>query len=83
MKTIKVVLPIIISIIFSSCKKDYTCVCTDPSGTIAVFTVKDTKKKATAECNDYYKNNYSAISWNETSCEIKYFYFKTTESEIE
>ena len=59
----------ILSII--SCKKEHTCQCINPGGTVAVFIVKDTKKKASKKCKDYYNQNYASVPFNETSCEIK------------
>ena len=59
-------------LLLASCKKEYTCTCTDPSGgkTIA-FTEKTTKGKASDKCNDYYNAHYGNIPWNETGCSIK------------
>lgn len=36
----------------SSCKKDYTCVCTTSSGTVYNSEIKTTKKKAEKFCKD-------------------------------
>lgn len=69
MKTVLIILATTITLV--SCKKNYTCACTNPGGTTDVFTVKDTKSNATKSCNDYYTQNYSSIAWNETSCTIK------------
>ena len=55
----------------SSCKKNYTCACTNPGGTQDVFTVKDTKSNADTKCSDYYDTTYGNIPMNETSCAIK------------
>ena len=71
MKTVKFIVVFTTIIIFSSCKKEYHCVCSNPGGTVAVFTVKNTKKKATNECKDYYNKNYASTPLNETSCSIK------------
>lgn len=39
-------------VIFSSCRKDYTCQCNDSSGNqIVVFSGKDTDKNAQASCD--------------------------------
>lgn len=54
-----------------SCKKDYTCVCTSPTGKTIAFTVKTTEKKATAQCNDYYNSNYGSTAFDQTKCEIE------------
>jgi predicted metal-binding protein len=70
----KTILFIIISstvTLLSGCKKDYTCVCSNPGGTTDVFTVKDTKSNATKKCSDYYAQNVGNVAWNETSCSIK------------
>ena len=37
---------------FSSCKKNYDCVCTTASGSVANSYIKTTKKKATNFCSD-------------------------------
>ncbi|MCX6294677.1 MAG: hypothetical protein NTX97_01195 [Bacteroidetes bacterium] len=57
--------------VFSSCKKDYTCTCTDPSGNKeVVFTQKTTEGKASSQCDEYYNNHYGNVPWNQTSCSI-------------
>ena len=71
MKTIKLISYIFTLIYFTACKKEYTCVCTNPSGKTVAFTKKATKKNATNECIDYYNNNYASIAFNETTCEIE------------
>jgi hypothetical protein len=38
------------AVVFTSCKKDYTCTCTDSSGFSASVTIHTTKKKATDAC---------------------------------
>jgi len=58
--------------LLTSCKKDYTCTCTDPAGnkTIA-FTEKTTKGKASAKCDQHYNSTYGSVPFNETSCSIE------------
>ncbi len=67
----KKVIFILTILILVGCKKERTCQCTNPGGTVAVFTVKKTKKKATKQCKEYYNQHYASTPWNETSCEIK------------
>lgn len=62
---------ILTSIFLSSCKKNYTCSCSNPGGTVNVFTVKDTQKNAKKKCDDYYSLNFGNVSLSETSCTIK------------
>ena len=66
-----ILITLTVTLLFStSCKKNYTCSCTNPGGTIPVFSLNDSKKNATAKCKDYYNSNYSNIPFNETSCSI-------------
>ncbi len=37
---------------FTSCRKNYDCVCTTSSGSVANSNIKTTKKKATNFCSD-------------------------------
>lgn len=46
-----------------SCKKEYTCECTNSSGTYDAGTVEKTKMQAKRYCKD--------LSAGETSCKIK------------
>ena len=42
----------VIAALFTSCKKDYTCVCKSNSGTVSSTTViHATNSKATSDCN--------------------------------
>ena len=59
------------ALVFTACKKDYTCYCSNPGGTSKAFSVKDTKNKAEDKCKKYYDDNFGSIPWNETACEIK------------
>jgi hypothetical protein len=70
MKKIYLVLAVMI-ITISSCKKDYTCTCSDSTGVVSTFTIKDKKGKATEQCNSYYNSNYGNIPFNTTTCELK------------
>ncbi len=62
---------ILILIFLSGCKKEYDCVCTNPGGSQAVFSVKESKSKAKKACSDYYDQHFASIPLNETFCEIK------------
>ena len=57
--------------ILSACKKEYSCVCTNPSGDTVVFTEKNTRDDAKKKCEDYYNEHFASVPWNETSCAIK------------
>lgn len=48
---------------FSSCKKNYTCTCTNASGTYDAGEVEATKSKAKQKCKD--------LSSGSTNCELK------------
>ncbi|HSH67709.1 MAG TPA: hypothetical protein VLB84_18355 [Bacteroidia bacterium] len=72
MKKMLGIIGIICSVfIITGCKKEYSCVCTNPGGSEVVFTVKQTKDKAKKKCDDYYNENIANIPWNETVCAIK------------
>ena len=56
---------------FASCKKNYNCTCTDPSGTVvAITTINDTKENAKTQCIAYYNQHYGT-TFNQISCAIK------------
>ncbi len=57
--------------VFTSCKKGYTCYCTNPSGTFDYYNIHDTKKNATQRCKDYYDTHYASVPFNEVTCELK------------
>lgn len=63
----------IICVFFSSCKKDYTCVCSNPSATNHDFynILNEKKKVAEQKCKEYYNATYASVPMNEISCEIK------------
>lgn len=69
MKT-KTLLTMLTAFTLTSCKKEYTCSCFNPTGVIKTYTIKDTKKKATQKCSDYSKE-YQTIAWSETGCFLK------------
>lgn len=71
MKTILILPSLIIAAFLLSCKKEYVCECTDPSGTLTAFRTKDTKKRAEQKCEDYYHANYGSVVFNESSCKIR------------
>ena len=53
----------------SSCKKDYTCRCSDSAGGQDVLTVNGTRKQAYDKCMEYQNRNYGNTS--KTSCALK------------
>jgi hypothetical protein len=55
---------------FASCKKDYTCTCTDSNGTSVIFTEKTTKEKAQKKCDDYFNSKYGNIAFPDASCKL-------------
>ena len=64
-------LAVIITLV--SCKKDYTCVCSEgnlqmPVNSRTVFTVHDTKKNAQKQCDNYLNDN---LHYPETFCSLK------------
>lgn len=69
MKNIYLIL--LITVFIVSCKKNYSCKCTNPGGSYEVFSTKNTYLKAKRMCDDYYKTNFAGVSFNETSCNIK------------
>jgi hypothetical protein len=68
MKT-KILLTILTVCSLTSCKKDYTCSCSDPGGVFQTYKIKDTRKKAIQKCSDYSKE-YQTIEWSETACSL-------------
>ena len=50
--------------LFTSCKKEYTCDCMNPGGNV-IYTIKDTKAKAEAKCFAA-----SDFPFSETSCKL-------------
>ncbi len=55
---------VFVMLLFSSCKKDYTCICDDPRIDATGFVIHDTKRKAIKKCENT-KNPY-----NESQCYI-------------
>ncbi len=67
-KNIILLLSISVFIGFSSCKKNYTCTCTDGRGFAYTTEIKATKKKAEALCTD---QQNSSGSLGRYSCTIE------------
>lgn len=67
------VITLFITFCLISCKKDYTCVCSNPSATNHDFynILNEKKKVAEQKCKDYYNVTYANVPMNEISCEIK------------
>ena len=57
--------------LFSGCKKEYTCTCTNPNETVVAFSEKTTEGKAESKCQDYYNDHYGSIPFNETTCTVE------------
>lgn len=66
-KTIVIVIALT-SVLFIRCKKEYVCECFNPGGVYKTFTIKDTKKKASAKC---YDNDYKDVPFSETGCTLR------------
>lgn len=62
---------ILLTLVLSSCQKDYTCTCTYDDGKNtgeAVYTLKDKKKDVAARCDAYEVAVNSTTTWE---CEVK------------
>jgi hypothetical protein len=70
MKKTSMIVIALISLMFSSCKKEYVCECFNPGGVFKTYNIKDTKKKAKAKCDDYSKE-YQDVPFSETGCVLK------------
>jgi len=57
--------------LFASCKKDYTCECSDGVSKKEVLTISGTRKEAYDQCMEYYNRNYAQVSMTENGCRIK------------
>jgi hypothetical protein len=57
-------------LLFINCKKNYSCVCSDPGGVFKTYEIKDTKSKATDKCEAYNKE-YQTIPVSETVCTLR------------
>lgn len=68
MKIITVIVIAFTSVIFIGCKKEYVCECGNPGGIYKTFTIKDTKKEATAKCYDQESAN---STFSESYCNLK------------
>lgn len=73
MVKLNVIVTVLLPLLFSACKKDYTCVCSNPSATNHDFynILNEKKKVAEQKCKDYYNATYANEPMNEISCEIK------------
>lgn len=67
MKKTILFLIVLISTLFTNCKKEYVCECFNPGGVFQTYSIKDTKKKAAKKCADYSKQ-YQGVAWSETGC---------------
>lgn len=73
MGKIKLILGLFLLQLCSSCKRDYTCVCSNPSASDHDFYNLSNQRRKDAEqkCKDYYNKTYANVPMNEISCEIK------------
>ena len=69
MKKVTLLAVVIIAASFASCKKDYTCECTQNGVVIGTIKYKDTKKKAKDACSAS-NSTYASYGAN-VSCSIK------------
>ena len=69
---IKTILLFAVIVLFASCKKNYTCTCTDSStnAKTVAFSEKTTEGKASSKCDQYYNSNYGSVPFNTTSCSL-------------
>ena len=59
----RIVFFVLISLLFASCKKDYTCVCVNNYGTYSAGEITTTKSKAKTYCKE--------LSSDNTQCSVK------------
>lgn len=45
------IITVLVIVALSSCKKDYTCVCTSSGTTVSTTTIHATKSNATSQCS--------------------------------
>lgn len=69
MKTKLIILGVAL-VFLSSCKKDYTCECFNPSGVFQTHTITGTYQEAQAQCQEY-SAQYQTVPMSETACELK------------
>lgn len=70
MKNASIIIAVSVSLILSSCKKEYVCECFNPGGVFKTYTIKDTKKKANEQC-DAYSKEYQDVPFSETGCVLR------------
>lgn len=71
MNPLKTILFLTAIALLTSCKKDYTCTCSDSSGNKTVaFTEKTTEGKASSKCDQHYNTTYGGVPFNDVSCSI-------------
>jgi hypothetical protein len=70
MKRITVIVIALTSVLLIRCKKEYACECFNPGGVFKTYTIKDTKKKAIAKCDDY-SAEYQDVPFSETMCVVR------------
>jgi len=58
-------LSVVFATLFTSCKKDYTCVCKSNGNTVSTTTIHATKSTATSDCSALGSNG------NGLSCSIQ------------
>ncbi len=65
------IIAVVTAMAFTSCKKDYACVCSNPGGEYTAFKVKASMDKAQTKCEEYYNTNFGSVPWSESHCEIR------------
>ncbi|CAN5512123.1 hypothetical protein BH10BAC1_BH10BAC1_07270 [soil metagenome] len=69
---LRTILLLTVIVTFGSCKKNYTCTCTDSTGSKElVFSEKTTQGKASSKCDSYYNSHYGSVPFNTTTCAIE------------
>ncbi len=54
----------------SSCKKNYTCECFNPSGVDKTYTIYGTLQEAQTKCNEY-SMQYQTVPMSESGCVLR------------
>ncbi len=66
----KLILILLISLIFTSCQKQYVCECFNPGGVFKTYNIYGSHQKAQQKCNNY-SLQYQDVPMSETDCVLK------------